>query len=221
MRQPELHAPKPRVLSVTQVTELGTVYTREEICALSEFARKRSLLIHMDGARFSNAVASLGCAPKEITWQSGVDVLCFGGTKNGLASGELVIFFNGELSREFDYRVKQAGQLGSKMRFLAAPWIALLTDDVWLRNARHANGAARRLAEELRSRTKIELVFPVEANALFLRMEEQLARDLHTRGWHFYKFIEPDIYRLMCSWATTDQEIADFVADLTFRRRLN
>ena len=109
------------------------------------------LFVHMDGARFANAIASLNCAPKAITWEAGVDVLCFGGTKNGTAAGELVIFFNKEISREFDYRVKQAGQLGSKMRFLAAPWLGLLTEDVWLRNARHANRAARELAQDAAS----------------------------------------------------------------------
>src|SRR5205807_8457203 len=116
--------------SITQATELGTLYQRAEIERIAEFARGRSLLLHMDGARFANAVAALNCAPKSITWEAGVDALCFGGTKNGLAAGELVIFFKKELSSEFDYRLKQAGQLGSKMRFLAAPWFALLTDDV-------------------------------------------------------------------------------------------
>lgn len=214
VRQPELHSPKPRAISITQATELGTVYTADEIRALNEFARKRSLFIHMDGARFANAVASLGCAPKALTWEIGVDVLCFGGTKNGIGAGELVIFFKKELAREFDYRVKQAGQLASKMRFLAAPWVGLLTNDVWLRNAQHANRASRRLAERLRSEAKIDIVFPVEANAVFLRMSEQLVRGLHERGWHFYKFIEPDLYRLMCSWSVTDQDIGDFVAEV-------
>lgn len=217
-RQPELHASKPRVVSITQSTELGTVYTAAELRELNEFARKHSLFIHMDGARFSNAVASLGCAPKEITWQAGVDILCFGGTKNGLASGELVVIFRKELAREFDYRVKQSGQLGSKMRFLAAPWLALLTDDVWLRNAQRANRAATQLAERLQSRVKIDIVYPVEGNAVFVRMNDQLAIDVHKRGWHFYKFIEPDIYRLMCSWAVTDEDIADFAADIAAAR---
>ena len=213
-RQPELHSHRPRAISITQSTELGTVYRPEEIRALSEFARQRSLFIHMDGARFANAVASLDCAPKEITWEAGVDVLCFGGTKNGTAAGELVIFFQKEFSREFDYRAKQAGQLASKMRFLAAPWIGLLNDNVWLRNAQHANRAAQRLSDQLRSEAKIDIVFPVEANAVFLRMTEHLGRELHGRGWHFYKFIEPDIYRLMCSWSVTDRDIADFVAEV-------
>src|SRR6266446_3914196 len=106
-RQPELHAHKPRVISITQSTEFGTVYTRDEIAAVTEFARRREMFVHMDGARFANAVASLHCAPKEITWEAGVDVLCFGGTKNGVAAGELVVFFKKELAREFDYRVKQ------------------------------------------------------------------------------------------------------------------
>jgi threonine aldolase len=213
-RQPELHSHRPRAISITQSTELGTVYKPEEIRALSEFARRRSLFIHMDGARFANAVASLDCAPKEITWEAGVDVLCFGGTKNGTVAGELVIFFQKEFSREFDYRAKQAGQLASKMRFLAAPWIGLLNDNVWLRNAQHANRAAQRLSDQLRSEARIDIVFPVEANAVFLRMNEHLVGELHGRGWHFYKFIEPDIYRVMCSWSVTDRDIADFVAEV-------
>jgi threonine aldolase len=213
-RQPDLHAHKPRAVSITQSTELGTVYTFDEIAAVTEFARRREMFVHMDGARFANAVAALNCAPKQITWQIGVDVLCFGGTKNGVAAGELVVFFKKELAREFDYRVKQAGQLGSKMRFLAAPWLGLLTDDVWLKNANHSNKLAKMLADRLRTETKIEIVFPVEANAVFLRMNEQLVRELHGRGWYFYKFIEPDIYRMMCSWSTCNQDIADFVADV-------
>jgi len=213
-RQPELHAHKPRAVSITQSTELGTVYTRDEIAAVTEFARHRQMYVHIDGARFANAVASLHCAPKEITWEAGVDVLCFGGTKNGVAAGELVVFFKKELAREFDYRVKQAGQLGSKMRFVAAPWLGLLNDNVWLRNAQHANRVAQRLSDQLRSEAKIDIVFPVEANAVFLRMNEHLVRELHRRGWHFYKFIEPDIYRVACSWSVTDRDIADFVADV-------
>jgi len=214
-RQNELHSHKPRAISIAQATEFGTVYTRDEIAAIAEFARAREMFLHVDGARFANAVASLNCAPKAITWEVGVDVLCFGGTKNGTASGELVVFFNREISREFDYRVKQAGQLGSKMRFLAAPWLGLLTNDVWLRNAQHANHTARQLASRLQDEAKIDTVFPVDANAVFVGMNEQLVRDLHARGWHFYKFVERDICRLMCSWSTTDQDISDFVPDAT------
>jgi threonine aldolase len=214
LRQPELHSPKPRAISIAQATELGTIYTTEELRRLKEFARKESLFIHMDGARFANAVAAIGGAPKALSWEIGVDVLCFGGTKNGAATSELVIFFKKELAREFEYRVKQAGQLASKMRFLAAPWVGLLTDDVWLRNAAHANRMAHKLAKHLQAKAKIDIVFPVDANAVFSRMSEQLVDGLEERGWYFYKFIGPDIYRLMCSWSTTDQDIADFVADV-------
>jgi threonine aldolase len=215
MRQNELHSHKPGVISIAQATEFGTVYTRDEIVAITELARANELFVHMDGARFANAIASLNCAPKAITWEVGVDALCFGGTKNGTAAGELVIFFNKEVSREFDYRVKQAGQLGSKMRFLAGPWLGLLTGDVWLQNARHANRAAHQLAQNLQREANVEIVFPVEANAVFARMDDQLARGLQARGWRFYKFIEPDIYRLMCSWATTESDIGDFIRDVS------
>src|SRR5947208_67681 len=140
-----VHHVKPRALSVTQATELGTVYAVEEIAALVEVARRHGLKVHMDGARFSNAVASLGCAPADLSWRAGVDVLCFGGVKNGLAVGEAVLFFDRELAREFEWRVKQAGHLNSKMRLVTAPWLALLEDGVWLENARHANAMAQRL----------------------------------------------------------------------------
>jgi threonine aldolase len=212
-RQPELHAHRPRVVSLAQTTELGTVYSPNELAEIGNWARKRDMLFHMDGARFANAVAGLNCAPKEITWMANVDVLCFGGTKNGLAAGELVIFFNKELAREFDYRLKQAGQLASKMRFLAAPWLGILNNDVWLRNARHANEMARLLAEGLRSKAKIDIVFPAEANAVFVRLSDHVARYFQSRGWQFYKFIEPDVYRFMCSWATTEADLVALIFD--------
>jgi threonine aldolase len=214
MRQNELHSHKPGAISIAQATEFGTIYTGDEIAAIAHLARANQLVLHMDGARFANAIASLGCAPRTITWEVGVDVLCFGATKNGTAAGELVIFFNKEISCEFDYRVKQAGQLGSKMRFLAAPWLGLLAGDVWLRNARHANRAAHQLAQNLQREANVEVVFPVEANAVFAHMNDQVARSLQARGWHFYKFIEPDVYRLMCSWSTTNEEISNLIADV-------
>jgi threonine aldolase len=210
--QPELHAHKPRVISITQSTELGTVYTREEMALVAEFARQKKLLLHVDGARFANAVAALNCAPREISWEAGADVLCFGGTKNGVGAGELVIFFKKELAFEFDYRVKQAGQLASKTRFLAAPWTALLAGHTWLRNAQRANEAARNLADRLRSQGRFDIVFPVEANAVFLRLPADVPGNLQARGWHFYKFIEPDVYRLMCSWAVSERDINELVA---------
>jgi len=213
-RPNELHSHKPAAISIAQATEFGTVYRRDEIAAIVDLARAHQLSLHMDGARFANAIASLNCAPKAITWKVGVDVLCFGGTKNGATAGELVIFFDKKISREFDYRVKQAGHLGSKMRFLAAQWLGLLNRDAWLRNAQHANRAARGLATRLRMEAGIESVFPIDANAVFVAMDERLASGLHARGWRFYKFIEPDVYRLMCSWSTTGEQISGLLADI-------
>ena len=213
-RQSDVHSHKTGAISITQATEFGTLYTRDEIAAIADLARKHQLFLHMDGARFANAIASLNCAPKAVTWEAGVDVLCFGGTKNGAAVGELLIFFDKKIEREFDYRAKQAGQLGSKMRFLAAPWLGLLTGDVWLRNAQHANRAANILASRLRQEAGIDSVFPVEANAVFVSMDKRLASGLHERGWRCYKFIEPDVYRLMCSWSTTEGEISSLLSDI-------
>jgi threonine aldolase len=212
-QQVELHGHMMRAISIAQATELGTVYTRDEVEAIGAFARAHRMLFHMDGARFANAVASLGCAPKTLTWKAGVDVLSFGGTKNGVGGGELVIFFDKNASRDFQYRVKQAGHLGSKMRFLAAQWLGLLNADVWLRNARHANEAARELAQRLSNEAEVENVFPVESNAVFVQLDSQVVHALQARGWRFYKFIEPDIYRLMCSWSTTNEEISMLVGD--------
>jgi len=213
-RPNDLHSHKPAAISIAQATEFGTVYRRDEIAAIVDLARAHQLSLHMDGARFANAIASLNCAPNAITWKVGVDVLCFGGTKNGATAGELVIFFDKKISREFDYRAKQAGHLGSKMRFLAAQWLGLLNRDAWLRNAQHANRAARGLATRLRMEAGIESVFPVDANAVFVVMDERLASALHARGWRFYKFIEPDVYRLMCSWSTTGEQISGLLVDI-------
>ena len=213
-QQVELHGHMMRAISIAQATELGTVYTPDEIAEIGGFVRAHQLLLHMDGARFANAVASLGCAPKAITWKAGVDILSFGGTKNGVAAGELVIFFDKRSSRDFQYRVKQAGHLGSKMRFLAASWLGLLNGDVWLRNARQANQGARELAQRLRNEAGMKNVFAVESNAVFVRMDDQLVHALQARGWRFYKFIEPNVYRLMCSWSTTSAEISMLISDL-------
>jgi threonine aldolase len=214
LRHPDVHSSKPRALTLTQATEFGTVYQRREIENVCQFARRHSLFVHMDGARFANAIATLDCAPKTITWEAGVDVLCFGGTKNGTAAGELVIFFDKQLAHEFDYRAKQGGQLASKMRFLAAPWMGLLRDGAWIENARHSNSSARLLAQQLAATLGAELVFPCEANAVFFRLPESLVARVQERGWRFYKFLEPDVYRFMCSWSTTETVIDEFVADV-------
>jgi threonine aldolase len=214
-RRNDIHYPKPRVLSVTQVTEVGTVYSPAELRALTETARGLGLRVHMDGARFANAVASLGVAPKEITWQAGVDVLCFGGSKNGIALGEAVVFFNRDLANEFDYRCKQGGQLASKMRFLSAPWVGMLKDGAWLRHAAHGNAMAKRLEAGLRQLPGVQIGYPVESNTVFTKIPAAARDGLEARGWKFYTgVITPDESRLMCSWDTTPGDVDAFVADL-------
>jgi len=213
-RRADIHYPKPKVLSITQATELGGVYISEELQAIKAIAEEYDLRVHMDGARFANAVASLDAEPKEITWQAGVDVLTFGGAKNGMAVGEAVVFFNNDLAEEFDYRCKQAGQLASKMRYLSAPWYGLLKDGALLRHAAHANRMARELAEDLSSIPGIEIVHPVKANAVFVRMPEYLLESVLARGWYFYTFIGTGEARLMCSWQTSEEDIAELVSDL-------
>lgn len=208
----DIHYPKPRVLSLTQATECGTVYTVAELRALREVAQRHGLHVHMDGARFANAVVSLGVQPREISWEVGVDVLCLGGTKSGAPAGEAVIFFDRELAAEFAYRCKQAGQLASKMRFLAAPLVGLLETGAWLRNAEHANGMAALLAQKLVAVPGVELAFPREASAAFVRMPEAMAEHLEQRGWHLYSFIG-GAYRCMCAWDTTAADVDALVAD--------
>jgi len=213
-RRSDIHYPKPKVLSLTQATEVGTLYTVDEVRALAAVARRHDLRVHMDGARFANAVASLGVPPADITWRAGVDVLCFGGTKNGLPAGESVIFFDRALAEDFAYRVKQAGQLSSKMRFISAPWLGLLENDVWLRNARHANAMATLLAERIRDLPGVEILFPVEANAVFVNLPDAVAAGLAERGWRFYRFIGAGGCRFMCAWDTLPSTIEAFAADI-------
>jgi threonine aldolase len=213
-RRADIHYPKPRAVSVTQATELGTVYAPDELKAIWAKAKSLDLRVHMDGARFANAVASLGCAPKEITWQAGVDVLCFGGTKNGMAVGDAVVFFDRALAREFDYRCKQAGQLASKMRYLAAPWVGMLAGGAWLRNARHANAMAARLHGRVEGLPGVKVLYPRQANSVFLELPAAVRDGLRSRGWRFYDFIGWGGARLMCSWDTTEADVDAFARDL-------
>ena len=214
-KRTDIHYPKPRVLSLTQATELGTVYSLDELRALTDLARKLKLRVHMDGARFANAVVSLGVTPKEITWEAGVDVLCFGGTKNGIAVGEAVVFFNPELAREFDYRCKQGGQLASKMRFLSAPWVGMLQDGAWLRHARHANAMAKRLEAGIRPLPGIQIVHAVQTNSVFAQIPDEVVNRMYQRGWKFYTHVGNEgEARLMCSWDTTEQDVDAFAKDL-------
>jgi threonine aldolase len=216
LKRSDIHYPRPKVVTLTQSTELGTLYSIDEIEAISAVARRHGLRVHMDGARFANAVAAMDVHPADITWRAGVDVLCFGGTKNGLPVGEAILFFDRALATDFAYRVKQAGQLASKMRFISAPWLGLLEDDVWLRNARHANAMATLLYERLRDIPQVRVERPPQANALFAQLPASVAAALRARGWHFYDFIGSSS-RFMCSWETrreTVEEFATLLGDL-------
>jgi threonine aldolase len=210
----DIHYPKPRVLSVTQATELGTVYEPAELAELGALARSLGLKVHMDGARFANAVAALGFAPKEITWRAGVDVLVFGGTKNGMLAAEAIVFFDKEAAAEFDYRCKQAGQLASKMRFLAAPWIAMLQDGTWLRHAAHANRMASLLASRLEGIPGVSLQGRPRSNSVFASLPPGVSEALRAKGWRFYQFIGNGGVRLMCSWDTTEDDVATLAGDV-------
>ncbi|MGE0630391.1 MAG: low specificity L-threonine aldolase [Hyphomicrobiaceae bacterium] len=209
-----VHHNRPRVLSLSQATELGTVYSVAEVAALTAAARAARLAVHMDGARFANAVARQDCSPADLSWRAGVDVLSFGGVKNGLAAGEAVIFFDPVLACEFEWRVKQAGHLNAKMRLVTAPWCALLSNDVWLDNARHANAMARRLADRIGTEAGLPIVYPVEANAVFVEMPTVLQVAVRARGWRFYTFEGETVCRLMCAWDTRPETVDRFVDDI-------
>jgi threonine aldolase len=214
-RRSDAYSSRPRVLSITQPTELGTTYKRHELEALSDVTRRHGLSLHVDGARFLNAVAELGTAPAELSWKRGIDVLCLGVTKLGAPLGEAVIFFDQELARDFGYRCKQAGQLASKMRFLAAGWVGMLRDGTWLRHARHANACARRLAELLRDVPGIEIAYPVECNAVFAKLPSRIAKHLHSRGWRFSKLTDSSgAARFVCSWQTVEEDIDALLSDI-------
>ncbi|WP_050797348.1 threonine aldolase family protein [Hylemonella gracilis] len=213
-RRADIHYPKPKVVSLTQATELGTVYSVEEVRAIAAIAKRRKLKLHMDGARFANAVAALGCEPADITWRAGVDVLCFGGTKNGLPVGEAVVFFDKALSEDFAYRVKQSGQLASKMRFISAPWIGMLQDDVWLRNARHANAMAQRLYGAIKDLAGVRVPHAPQVNSVFAFLPQPAIPALRAQGWKFYDFIAGGGCRLMCAWDTTPEAVDAFAGDI-------
>lgn len=210
----DIHYPRPKVISLTQATEVGTVYDLADLRAIREVADRHDLRIHMDGARFANACAGLDVSPAELTWRAGVDVLCFSGTKNGLGFGEAVIFFDKRLALDFEYRCKQAGQLASKMRYLSAPWLGLLETGAWLSNAQHANTMAARLRDGLTDIEYVTPMFDTQANSVFLDMPGDLQNALRETGWTFYTFIGEGGVRFVCSWNTTPALIDELIADL-------
>jgi len=206
------HHSQPGVISVTQSTEVGTVYTVEELKSLTDFAHNKNIYVHMDGARIANAAASLNVTMKELTVNAGIDVLSFGGTKNGLMFGEAVVFFNKKLAQNYKYIRKQGMQLASKMRYIAVQFEALLTDDLWLENAKHANEMAALLARQVKKIQGITITRPVEANAVFVTMPKEAAQRLMEK-YYFYSLDEGSgEYRWMTSFDTQERDVMDFVA---------
>jgi threonine aldolase len=211
-RRGDVHSVQPSVLSLTQATESGGVYTLDEIRELSTIAHDAGLRVHMDGARFANALVSLGATPAEMTWAIGVDVLAFGATKNGGMTADAIVSFDPALASELGYRHKRGGQLTSKMRFQAAQLDAYLTDDLWLRNAGQANAMARRLRDALAGVPGVSVLSDPTANILFCRFPPELSAALHADGYEFYDDRwEPGTVRLVVSYAHQHSDIDDFV----------
>lgn len=209
-----VHGTLPGLVSITQCTEAGTCYTLKEIKAIADEAHRLNLFVHMDGARFSNALLSLGVTPAEMSWKCGIDLLSLGGIKNGLAFGEVLVCFNPKAADRLDYRIKQSGQLSSKMRFLSAPWNRYLKSGEWQRNARHANQMAQTLAMGISAIDGINILFPVESNAVFCSMSDSQYQSMLDKEWQFYPFPQMHGFRLMCSWDTKEEDIRQFICDL-------
>jgi threonine aldolase len=210
------HHAQPAAVSITQASERGAVYRQDEVAAIGQVCRKHKVALHMDGARFGNALATLGCTPADITWKAGVDVLSFGATKNGALAAEAVVFFDPAKAENFLYRRKRAGHLFSKMRFLSAQLDAYLEGDLWLRNATHSNAMARRLAEGLARLPGARLDTPVEANEVFIELEEATIQSLEAAGLRFHRW-EPGgtLIRLVTAWSTTAAEVDRVLATAT------
>lgn len=207
------HGMPASALSITQASECGAVYSVDEVAALGRVAREAGLKFHMDGARFANAVAAQGCAPADLTWKAGVDVLSFGGTKNGCLIAEAVVFFNPADAKDFIFRRKRAAQLFSKMRFISAQFDAYLTSGLWLALAAHANAMATKLSEGLAATPGCKIWYPTDANEVFVSFVTGVAEKLRAEGAAFYPWVTPGdpakgtMQRLICSWATTLEEI--------------
>jgi len=204
------HHVQPKVISITQSTETGTLYQPKEIQALAGFAHDHDLILHMDGARIANAAAALDQSLRQATRDLGVDVLSFGGTKNGIMGGEAVVFFNPKLAIDFLYWRKQSMQLASKMRFISVQLAALLNGDLWLANARHSNRMAKLLEKEIREIPQVKIIYPVEANGVFAQVPPEAITKLQDRYLFYVWDEEQSIVRWMCSFDTTEQDVRDF-----------
>ena len=218
-----VHHGQPMAVSLTQATEVGTLYTCDELALIAEHTHSFGLPLHMDGARFANALVRLGCTPAEMTWKSGIDVLSFGGTKNGCWCAEAIVFFNPEKAKELPFIRKRAAQLFSKTRFIAAQFHAYLNDDLWIRLATRANEMADALARGLWSSSEVQIAWQCQSNELFVTMPQALADSLQARGACFYPWPVPadqankiptghSLYRLVTSFATTEEHVQQFLA---------
>ena len=209
-----VHHAQPASVSLTQASEAGTVYRVAEIEAIAELCRRHGLALHMDGSRFANAVAALACSPADLTWRAGVEALSFGATKNGAMAAEAVVFFDPAKAAEFAYRRKRGGHLFSKMRFLSAQLEAYLAEDLWLRNARHANRMAARLAKGLEAVPGARLQHPVEANELFVELPNPEIRGLCADGFQFYRWDNETsvVVRLVTAFDTEPTTVDAFLA---------
>lgn len=212
--QGDVHAVKPSGVSITQSTETGQIYAADEVAAIGRVCRSLNLPLHMDGARFANALVAAGCSPADMTWKAGVDLLSFGATKNGALSAEALIVFDDALAATLAYRRKRAGHLLSKMRFMAAQIRGYLQDDLWLKNARHSNAQAMRLAAGLRGLAGVELLAPPVTNLLFAKLPGPLISGLLQQGFDFYHGgrWEPGVARLVTSFRTSSDEVDEFLA---------
>lgn len=209
------HHVQPAAISITQSTEMGTIYTIDELKAISQFARKHQLLLLMDGARLSNAAAALNVSFKSLTTDIGVDILSLGGTKNGLMGADAVIFLNPSLAKNFEFLRKQSLHLTSKMRFLSAQLLALFEGDLWLQNARHANAMAKLLEEKLRAHfPQIRILYPVEANTIFAKIPLHILKKLQEKYFFWIWDEEESIARFMTTWDTKPELIDGFIAYL-------
>ncbi|TNE41286.1 MAG: low specificity L-threonine aldolase [Alphaproteobacteria bacterium] len=207
-----VHRMQPGGVSISQATERGTIYSLEEIKAISDLAKSHGMATHMDGARFANALVALNCSPADMTWRAGVDVLSFGATKNGALMAEAVVFFNTDLVKDFAYRQKRGGHLFSKSRFSAGQFLGYFQDDLWRRLARHSNAMAAKLGARLAALPGYELDCPVDTNQIFVKMSSDRVRHWQEAGVQFYLWSgDPtearQLVRLVCSWKTTDEQV--------------
>ena len=208
------HHSQPKAITITQSTELGTLYTINEIKALADLAHEYGMYLHVDGARLANAAVALNCSFKEMTTDAGVDVVSFGGTKNGLMIGESVVFLNPELAKDYKYRRKQGLQLCSKMRFLAVQFEAYFNNDLWRRNAEHSNHMAQILYNAVKDIPQVQVMYPVQVNGVFVKLPRNVWTELQ-KHYFFYDWdIDNDVVRWMCSFDTTEEDIRDFVNKL-------